>query len=392
MIMRQKKSPGLFWISLIMILLISIFLISWDVLNLVEKLQPEAINTISWSLRISIFLTAIVSLFGIICGIIEIKKGKSRKLLNRLIVNITALLVFVFIVIFYSTRSSEKNSYAPSENAIYSYEEIRIKLPCGDILAGSLTYPKDIKEKIPAVILITGSSPHDRDNSSPEEPRTSYRPFRQIADRLSSNGVAVLRMDNRGIGESIGGDIRNMTTEERAKDIEECLRYLRLRSEFDSLRIGLIGLSEGVSVAHMIASQDTMIKALVFLSGIGSPGKDVLEYQIQQGVLTNDQLTILLKEDKNTHFLYEFDPLKTACKIKQPVLIIHGKMDRSVNYTDAFKLEEAITRNGNKNVTLRILDGYDHTLLKVNSNGRIYSAKISDEVLMIISDWILKEI
>ena len=158
------------------------------------------------------------------------------------------------------------------------------------------------------------------------------------------------------------------------------------------LRIGLIGLSEGVSVSHMIASHDTLIKALVFLSGIGSPGKDVLEYQIQQGVLTKDQLAILLREDKNTHFLYEFDPLKTAGKIKQPVLIIHGKKDRSVNYTDAYKLEEAITRNGNKNVTLKILEGYDHTLLKVNPNGQFYSAKISDEVLMIITDWILKEI
>ena len=390
--MSQKKSDGLFWISLIMILLISIFLISWDVLDMVEKLQYENVFTISWAVRIFIFLTAAVSLVGVILEIIEIKKEKSRKLLIRLIVNLIALLLFVFIVILYSTRDSEKNSYNPPDNAIYSYEEIRIKLPSGDILAGSLTYPKDIKEKIPGVILITGSSPHDRDNSSPEEPRTAYRPFRQIADRLSSNGIAVLRMDNRGIGESIGGDIRNMTTEERAKDIEECIRYLRHRSEFDSLRIGLIGLSEGVSVSHMIASHDTLIKALVFLSGIGSPGKDVLEYQIQQGVLTNDQLAILLKEDKNTHFLYEFDPLKTAGKIKQPVLIIHGKKDRSVNYTDAYKLEEAITRNGNKNVTLKILEGYDHTLLKVNPNGQFYSAKISDEVLMIITDWILKEI
>jgi uncharacterized protein len=390
--MRRKKSDGLFWISLIMTLLISIFLISWDVLNMVEKLRPENVFTISWAVRIFIFLTAAVSLGGVIFEIIEIKKEKSRKLFIRLIVNLIALLLFVFIVILYSTRDSEKNSYNPPDNAIYSYEEIRIKLPGGDILAGSLTYPKDIKEKIPGVILITGSSPHDRDNSSPEEPRTAYRPFRQIADRLSSNGIAVLRMDNRGIGESIGGDIRNMTTEERAKDIEECIRYLRHRSEFDSLRIGLIGLSEGVSVSHMIASHDTLIKALVFLSGIGSPGKDVLEYQIQQGILTKDQLAILLREDKNTHFLYEFDPLKTARKIKQPVLIIHGKKDQSVNYTDAYKLEEVITRNGNKNVTLKILEGYDHTLLKVYPNGQFYSAKISDEVLMIITDWILKEI
>jgi uncharacterized protein len=390
--MRQKKPLGVFWISLIMILLISIFLISWDVLNLAEKLQPENVFTISRAVKIFIFLTAAVSLIGIIWEIVKIKKEQSRKLLTRLIANLIALLFFVFIVIFYSTKDSEKNSYKPQDNASYSYEEIRIKLPCGDILAGSLTYPKDIQEKIPAVLLITGSAPHDRDNSSPEEPGTAYRPFRQIADRLSSNGIAVLRMDDRGVGESIGGDIRDMTTEERAKDIEECIRYLRHRSELDSLRIGLIGLSEGVSISHMIASHDTLIKVLVFMSGIGSPGKDVLEYQIQQGVLTTDQLAVLLKEDKNTHFLYEFDPLKTAGKIKQPVLIIHGKKDRSVNYNDAYKLKEAITRNGNENVTIKILEGYDHPLLKVNPKGQYYSAKISDEVLMIITNWILKEI
>jgi dipeptidyl aminopeptidase/acylaminoacyl peptidase len=375
-----------------MILFISIFLICWDILNLVEKLQPEYVFNISLAVKISVVLTTAFSITGIILLIIDIIKEKSRKILLRLIASLIALLFFALIVIFYSTRDSEKNSYHPPDNAIYLYEEIRITLPCGDILAGSLTYPKELKGKTPAVVLITGSSPHDRDNSSPEVPGTGYRPFRQIADQLSSNGIAVLRMDDRGIGESIGGDIRNMTTEERAKDIEECIKYLRQRSEFDSLRIGLIGLSEGVSISHMIASHDTLIKALVFLSGIGSPGKDVLEYQIQQGVLTKDQLDILLKEDKNTLFLYEFDPLKTAGKIKQPVLIIHGRKDRSVNYTDAYKLEEAITRNGNKNVTSQILEGYDHTLLKVNPDGQFYSAKIPDEVLRIITNWIIKEL
>ena len=90
-------------------------------------------------------------------------------------------------------------------------------------------------------------------------------------------------MDDRGVGESTGGDIRQLTTAERAKDIEACIAYLRRRSEIDASRIGLIGLSEGVSISHMIASQDSRIKALVLLSGIGSPGKEVLRYQIQPG-------------------------------------------------------------------------------------------------------------
>jgi hypothetical protein len=104
---KQEKSRGLFWISLIMIILISSFLILWDVLNLAEKLQSENIFTISWIVRFSIILTVTLSLFGIIWVIIEIIMERRKKLLIRLIANLTALLSFVFIVIFYSKRADD---------------------------------------------------------------------------------------------------------------------------------------------------------------------------------------------------------------------------------------------------------------------------------------------
>jgi len=390
--MNKERLFGLFCLSLILILIGSIFLILWDVFGLAEKLQPSNVNLISWAVRISIVVTVAVSLASLFWGFIESRRAKSKKLLMRSAANIIALLFFVLLIVFYSTDHSGENDYTPPENAAYLYEEIRIQLPCGDILAGSLTYPEQGLGKTPAVVLITGSSPHGRDNSSPEAPSRAYRPFRQIADRLSSNGIAVLRMDDRGVGESIGGDIRDMTTDERAKDIEECIGYLRGRPEIDGSRIGLIGLSEGASISHMIAAHDTLIKVLVLLSGIGSPGKEILNYQIQQGVLTQEELTRFLREDKNTRFLYDYDPLRTVGQIKQPVLIIHGKKDRHIPYGDAYKLEEILRLNGNSKVTVRVLEGYDHTLLKVDPKGRIYSAKIPDEVLSIIADWLEKEI
>lgn len=390
--MIKKRAFGLFCLSLILILMTSLFLIFWDVFGLAEKLQPSSVNLISWGIRISMAVAVAVSLASLFLGLIENRKAKNKKPVMRAVANILALLLFVLLVAFYSTDHSGKNDYAPSKSAAYLHEEVRIQLPCGDILAGSLTYPKQALGKIPAVVLITGSSPHDRDNSSPEAPRGAYRPFRQIADRLSSNGIAVLRMDDRGVGESVGGDIRDMTTDERAKDIEECISYLRGRAEIDGARVGLIGLSEGVSISHMIAAHDALIKVLVLLSGIGSPGKDILSYQIQQGVLTQEELTRLLREDKNTRFLYDYDPLGTAGQIKQPVLIIHGKKDRYVPYGDAYKLEETMKRNGNSKVTVRVLEGYNHTLLKVDQKGRVYSAKIPDEALTIIADWLAKEI
>jgi hypothetical protein len=199
-------------------------------------------------------------------------------------------------------------------------------------------------------------------------------------------------MDDRGVGGSVGGDIRDMTTDERAKDIEECIGYLRGRPEIDGSRIGLIGLSEGVSISHMIAAHDALIKVLVFLSGIGSPGKEILDYQIQQGVFTREELTRFLREDRNTRFLYDYDPLRTVGQIRQPVLIIHGKKDRSVPYRDAYKLAETLKLNGNSKVTVKVLEGYDHTLLKLDQKGRISSAKVPDEVLTIIADWLEKEI
>lgn len=80
---------------------------------------------------------------------------------------------------------------------------------------------------------------------------------------------------------------------------------------------------------------------------MGSTGKEIIEYQIKNGLLNRNDLPKLLKQNKNLEFLYQFDPLKTASLIQPPLLIINGKTDKSVPYTDAFKLNNAIRANGN---------------------------------------------
>ncbi|MDZ7762888.1 MAG: alpha/beta hydrolase [Melioribacteraceae bacterium] len=311
--------------------------------------------------------------------------------------NIITILLFS-IYLFACQNNTDEINYLPSKDASYTGANIEFYLPCGDKIAGTFTYPKNSVQKLPAVILITGSSAHDRDNSKPGNPINSYRPFRQIAEKLSSNGIAVLRLDDRGIGKSAGWHIDNMTTPERADDIREGIQFLKKRIEVDSLRIGLIGLSEGASIAHMIASKNKSIKGLVLLSGIGSTGKEIIEYQIKNGLYDSNDLPKLLKKNKNLEFLYQFDPLKTAGLIQAPVLIINGKTDRRVPYTDAFKLTNAIRANGNNNVELKILPNYNHLLLKESFDGietgygRIQSNRIPDEVLKIILDWIINEI
>lgn len=308
-------------------------------------------------------------------------------------------LIIVFLL-FSGCQNGPKTvvSYDPPENASYLHEEVNIVLENGDLLAGSLTIPGRESRDSPIAILITGSSAHDRDNSKPGKPLDAYRPFRQIAHTLSSNGIAVLRMDDRGVGRSRGGDINKMNTLERAADIEQCITWIKSRPEIDPARICLVGLSEGASIAHIIASQDNSISGIVLLSGTGSKGKDIIAYQIQNGLLPEEDLQKILRRDPNMRFLNEFDPLESISQLTLAVLIIHGQTDRRVPCTDAYLLEEALVKAGNEKVSVYILPGYNHALLKEDpggkdsSYGKISSNQIPDEVLNLILSWIQQEI
>jgi dipeptidyl aminopeptidase/acylaminoacyl peptidase len=311
--------------------------------------------------------------------------------MNR--VSLHNLICILLILVLQNSCSKYKSiSYDPPEGVNYLGETVEITLDCGDILAGTLTIPKEFGHRFPSVLLITGSSPHDRDNSKPDNPITAYRPFRQIADLLSSNGITVLRMDDRGIGSSKGGNINKMTTPERSKDIEECIKYLKSRPDIDTTKIRLLGLSEGASIAHIIASKDTSIEAIILLSAPGSKGKEILNYQISNGILDQKKFQKLLKKDINLRYLYDFDPMVSARLVKQPTLIINGELDKNVPPEDALKLKNEMNKNGNINVTTHILKQHNHLLLLENPDGQIASTKITDETLKIILDWLLKEL
>ena len=311
--------------------------------------------------------------------------------MNRLKIGILFTII-VCLVFQFSCSNNKPISYDPPEGANYIGETVEIKLDCGDILVGTMTTPKKQVKEFPCVLLITGSSPHDRDNSKPDNPITAYRPFRQIADLLSNNGIAVLRMDDRGVGSSKGGSINKMTTPERAEDIKQCINYLKTRPDIDDSRIGLLGLSEGASIAHMIASRDTSIKVIILLSAPGSKGKEIINHQISNGILDQKNLKKLLKKDINLRYLYDFDPMVSARLIKQPTLIINGELDKKVPAEGALKLKEEMNKNGNLNVTTHIVKQHDHLLLMENPQGQISSTKITDETLKIIQDWILTEL
>ena len=170
--------------------------------------------------------------------------------------------------------------YSPDPGAPYTAEEIRIQTPKGYNLAGTLTFPTMGTPPYPAVLLITGSSPQNRDHlQDRRKPVSYYKPFRQIADAISRKGIAVLRMDDQGTGCSEGDRLENVTIQERADDSRAGIAYLRHRSEIDGSRIGLLGLSEGANIGPMIAASDPSIRAVVMMAPTASNGYKIIEYQ-----------------------------------------------------------------------------------------------------------------
>ena len=156
------------------------------------------------------------------------------------------------------------------------YSEEEVTFENGDVtLAGTLTLPEGDGPH-PAVILVTGSGPQDRDESL--APVTALKPFRLIADALARAGIAVLRYDDRGVGQSTGL-FEEATLDDFTADAAAGIGYLMSRDEIDAEQVGLIGHSEGGMVASRLGAQDVGLAFIVALAGPGVNGRDVLFLQ-----------------------------------------------------------------------------------------------------------------
>ncbi|MEO1010652.1 MAG: alpha/beta fold hydrolase [Bacteroidota bacterium] len=155
----------------------------------------------------------------------------------------------------------------------YYTEEVSFNNENANItLAGTLTLPEQVG-KYPAVVLITGSGPQDRN-----EELAGHKPFLVIADHLTKNGIAVLRYDDRGFGQSTG-DFSTATSTDFATDVQSAISYLKTRKEIDQNKIGLVGHSEGGIIAPMVASKSEDINFIVLLAGTGIRGDSLLSMQ-----------------------------------------------------------------------------------------------------------------
>ncbi|GBD31623.1 Esterase EstD [bacterium HR33] len=303
--------------------------------------------------------------------------------------------------------------YSAPPGAPYYAEEVRIPVRTSKgesfELAGTLTVPKTGAPPYPAVILITGSGAQDRDeNLWPLVPE--YRPFRDIADRLSREGFAVVRCDDRGFPPS-GGSRDSATMEDFAEDVIAQLAWLRSRPEIDGARVALIGHSEGGVVGPMVAVRDSAVAAVVIMAGSAKPGIEVLRDQLiwpiesAQGLPEERKRELKAKALEQLssdtaglspwmrHFRY-YDPLVAARRLRQPVLILHGALDRQVSVGQADTLARAIREGGNRDVTVRIFPRLNHLFLVSPSDGSpaeyatIRDTAVAGEVLEVLSRWL----
>lgn len=311
----------------------------------------------------------------------------------------------------HATAPAAPPDYGAPADAPYTAEQVRIPTGHGYELAGTLTVPENPTGPVPAVVLITGSGPQDRDSAIPQVP--GYRPFRQIADTLGRRGIAVLRVDDRGVGAS-GGHPARATTADFADDVRAEVAWLRGRPEIDGARIALAGHSEGGIIAPMVAVSDPRIRAVVLLAGPAWTGRRISDYQLAgawRGMgktpaqmdsmkATNDpQRESMAGKVPWIRFWLDYDPLPTARKLRAPTLILQGATDRQVSPEQAEELAAATRGGGNRDVTVRVFSDVNHLFLMdpqgtadVARYAALPDKQVPREVLGTLADWLTKRL
>ena len=327
----------------------------------------------------------------------------------------------------------------PKRPLPYLEEEVRYPNPAasGITLAGTFTKP-NTGNRFPAVLLLTGAGPQDRD-----ETISGHKPFLVLSDFLTRRGIAVLRVDDRGTGKSTG-KFDKSTTQDFASDAEAGVHYLLGRSDVDQRHIGLIGHGEGAIVAPMVAVNTPQISFLVLLAGTAVPGEEVLLLQaerseraahipeeqikadrkiatmlydmVKQGASEAELRQALFKvpeKDKPfvepwqkqlyrleapwLRFFLSYDPALTLQKVKCPVLALEGEKDLQViPDQNVPAMKAALARAGNHDTTIQLLPGLNYMFQTATTGfGWEYETlpeTISPVVLNTIGAWIQKHV
>jgi len=337
----------------------------------------------------------------------------------------------------------------------FPYDEETVvfdNVEAGVTLAGTLTKPRT-GGPFPAVVLISGSGPQDRD-----EALLGHKPFLVLADYLTRQGLVVLRFDDRGVGASTG-TFATATSEDFAGDVLAAVAYLKGRPDVDPAGIGLAGHSEGGLIAPMAAVRSADVAYLVLMAGPGLSGEEILyrqaaliarasgtsEEAIDQNRARQQRLfevlktepdrasaaaqlrTILMEsmaamsdEEKRAlgltgsdvetvierqveqinapwfRFFLTYDPAPTLRKVTCPVLAVNGDKDLQVpSQANLEAIDAALRDGGNTAVTTMALEGLNHLFQTAATGAPSEYATIeetfSPEALAVIGDWIVAQ-
>ena len=292
-----------------------------------------------------------------------------------------------------TVRRPQEAAIEADNNKPYHAEEVTFTND-GITFAGTLTVPNS-GNNFPAVVLIAGSGPHDRN-----EEVFNHKPFLVLADALSRNGFAVLRYDERGVGATVGGDPL-APTEPLATDAMAALRYLKSRPEVDATRAGLMGHSEGGMIAFMMGARRSA-DFIVSLAGPAFSGDSIsaeqtntiLRFRGMASDATAAQMREKLKHEKDVPwwtFFYEHNPGADIVKTKCPVLALNGEKDIQVCAESNLRTIERLLPKNKRNMC-KVYPGLNHLFQHcqtgdINEYGKIEET-ISPEVLTDIANWI----
>ncbi|HEX9886918.1 MAG TPA: alpha/beta fold hydrolase, partial [Longimicrobiales bacterium] len=213
----------------------------------------------------------------------------------------------------------------PTPPLPYVAEDVRYpNAEAGIELAGTLTLPEG-EGPFPAVLLISGSGPQDRN-----ETVFDHRPFLVVADHLTRNGIAVLRVDDRGVGESTGV-FGVATSEDFTSDALAGVAYLADRPEVDAGAIGLVGHSEGGLVAPMVANRSGSVAFVVLLAGPGVTGEEILYLQGERIALASggDPATAAANrrlQERMFEVVLSQEPTGAASRLREVMVSALGSM------------------------------------------------------------------
>ncbi|MGD0858566.1 MAG: alpha/beta fold hydrolase [Terracidiphilus sp.] len=320
----------------------------------------------------------------------------------------------------------------------YPYREEEVTYAnkaAGNTLAGTLTVPPG-KGPFPAVLLISGSGPNDRDETC-----FGHKPFLVLSDYLTRKGIVVLRADKRGIGKSTG-DLARATTADFASDAEAGVAYLKSRPEADPQQIGLIGHSEGGTIAPMVAAGDPDVRFIVLMAGPGVPGDQLIveqkrlieeasgatKEQAAQDTVRQRELYTLVEKEKDDAVLEKelrakmagqvpearmdaeiqqlmspwwrytltYDPATALRKVACPVLVLNGEKDLQVPPAlDLPAIRKALEEGGNKHFEIDEMPGLNHLFQTAKTGAPTEYAQseetISPVALDKVAAWILKQ-